>query len=197
MKRFLKGIKIFFVVTIILIIGLLVFFFYHTSVTSSLDSYEYQLPYSPGTSHRVVQGYGGLFSHRHIAAIDFEMPVGTAVFAAREGTIYSYQDNSDEGGFSPGFKNKANYIIVKHDDGSYGCYWHLQKNGVLVKSGHVLKGEQIGISGATGLVLSPHLHFSVKPQLNYQLNSFVRTKFKTTGGVTLLSNGETYERPKD
>ena len=197
MKRFLRAIKIFFVIVVVLATGLLVFLFYHTSVTSNLDSYEYQLPYSIGTSHRVVQGYGGLFSHRHIAAIDFEMPVGTHVFAAREGTIYSYKDNSDEGGFSSGFKNKANYIIVKHDDGSFGCYWHLQKNGVLIKSGHVLKGEQIGISGATGLVLSPHLHFSVKRQLNYQMNSFVRTKFKTTCGVMLLSNGETYERSKD
>jgi murein DD-endopeptidase MepM/ murein hydrolase activator NlpD len=101
-----------------------------------------------------------------------------------------------EGHFAS-YKNKANYLIIKHDDGSFGCYWHLQKDGVLVKSGRVTKGQQIGISGATGQVLRPHLHFSVKLRLDYQMNSFIKTKFKTTEGVILLENGETYERPKD
>jgi murein DD-endopeptidase MepM/ murein hydrolase activator NlpD len=132
-----------------------------------------------------------------VAAIDFEMPVGTPVYAARGGIIYSYKDNSDEGGPFSKYKNKANYIIIKHDDGSFGCYWHLQKNGVLVKHGHVSGGQQIGFSGATGLVLRPHLHFSVKLKLDYQMDSFIRTKFKTTKGLILLRRDETYERPAD
>ena len=167
MKRFLNAIKIFFVVVLILAIVFVILFYSSTSVTSNLDSFDYALPYSIGTKHRVVQGYGGLFSHLHIAAIDFEMPIGTPVYAARGGTIYSYKDNSDEGGPFPNFVNKANFIIIKHDDGSFGCYWHLQKNGVLIKRGHVTKGEQIGVSGATGQVLIPHLYFSVKKQLNF------------------------------
>lgn len=196
MKRFSKAIKIIFFVALFLLIGLFILFFYQTSVTSNLDSFEYELPYSIVTEHWVVQGYGGLFSHRHIAAIDFEMPIGTPIYAARGGTIYSYKDNSDEGGLCSSFINKANYIIIKHDDGTFGCYWHLQKNGVLVKSGRVSTGQQIGLSGATGQVLCPHLHFSVKRRLNYDMNSYVRTKFKTTDGVILLATGKTYERPK-
>jgi murein DD-endopeptidase MepM/ murein hydrolase activator NlpD len=195
MKPFSKALKIILLVVGTLFIVLAVFFFYTTQVTSNLDTVEYQLPYAIGTSHRVVQGYGGLFSHLHIAAIDFEMPVGTPVYAARAGTIFSYKDNGDEGGPFPRYKNKANYIIIQHNDGSFGCYWHLQKNGVLVKSGHVTTGQQIGISGATGQVLRPHLHFSVKRQLNYQMNSFVKTKFNTTNGIILLTAGATYERP--
>jgi murein DD-endopeptidase MepM/ murein hydrolase activator NlpD len=174
---------------------LAIFFFYTTAVTATLDPVVYQLPYGAGTSHRVVQGYGGLFSHRHLAAIDFEMPVGTPVYAAREGIIYRYKDDSDEGGPFAGYKNKANYIIIQHADGSFGCYWHLQHDGVLVKTGHVAAGQQIGLSGATGQVLRPHLHFSVKRQLNYQPNSFVKTKFTTTAGTMLLKNGASYERP--
>ena len=196
MKRFLKAIKIFFLVTLVLIIGLLILFFYQTSVTANLDSFEYQLPYAIGTKHWVVQGYGGLFSHRHAAALDFLMPIGTPIYAARAGTIYSYKDNSDEGGLSSSFINKSNYIIIKHDDGSFGCYWHLQKNGVLITSGRVAIGQQIGLSGATGQVWRPHLHFSVKRQLDYEMNSYVRTKFKTTKGIILLKNGRIYERPK-
>jgi murein DD-endopeptidase MepM/ murein hydrolase activator NlpD len=196
-KRFSNVIKAFFIVAFILATALVILFYYSTSVTKNVDNYEYELPFQKGAEYRVVQGYGGLFSHRHIAAIDFEMPIGTPVYAARGGIIYSYQDDSDEGGFFSSYKNKANYIIIEHDDGSFGCYWHLKKNGVLVKSGHVSEGQQIGFSGATGQVIRPHLHFSVKRKLNYQMNSFVKTKFKTSKGVILLENGASYQRPKD
>lgn len=195
-KRFSRIIKMILITATILALGLAFFFWYSTSVTENTDSYLYQLPFSKGERHRVVQGYGGLFSHTHIAALDFEMPIGTPVYAAREGVIFSYKDDSDEGGPFSKYKNKANYIIVKHDDGSFGCYWHLKINGVLVKSGRIAAGQQIGFSGATGQVLRPHLHFSVKRKLNYEMNSFVKTKFKTTDGITLLKTGITYERPK-
>ena len=197
LKRFPRVTKAFFIVAFILTIGLVILFYYSTPVTKNLDNYEYELPFKKGSKFRVVQGYGGLFSHTHIAAIDFEMPIGTPIYAAREGIIYNYKDDNDDGGPFSKYKNKANYIIIRHDDGSFGCYWHLQKNGVLVKHGRVSKGQQIGFSGATGLVLRPHLHFSVKLKLNYQMNSFIRTKFKTTKGVILLERGETYERPVD
>jgi murein DD-endopeptidase MepM/ murein hydrolase activator NlpD len=196
-KRFLRITKTLLVVLLLLAAGIFIFFSISTAVTTNIDNYEYELPFEKGAKYRVVQGYGGLFSHKHIAALDFNMPAGTPVYAAREGIIYSYKDDSDEGGPFSKYKKKANYIIIKHDDGSFGCYWHLQKNGVLVKHGRVSKGQQIGISGATGLVLRPHLHFSVKLQLNYQMNSFTRTKFNTTKGVMLLKRGETYERPTD
>ena len=182
-----------FIGIIVLLLGIL--FFYQTEVTKNLDSYIYELPFEKGTKHRVVQGYGGLFSHSHIAALDFEMPVGTRVCAAREGTVYGYRDNSDEGGIRESFTRKSNYIIIKHNDGSFGCYWHLEKNGVLVKKGFVTKGQQIGISGATGQVIQAHLHFSVKRKLSYDMNSFVQTKFRTSYGEILLRNWKVYERP--
>jgi len=196
-KRFPRIIKTILFAVFILTIGLVFLFSYSTSVTKNTDNYEYQLPFDKGDGHRVVQGYGGLFSHSHIAALDFEMPIGTPIYAAREGIIFSYKYDSDEGGLFSKYKNKANYVIIKHDDGSFGCYWHLKKNGVLVKSGRVAVGQQIGFSGATGQVLRPHLHFSVKRKLNYEINSFVKTKFETSVGITLLENGESYERPKD
>jgi murein DD-endopeptidase MepM/ murein hydrolase activator NlpD len=196
-KRFSRVTKTFFIVVLLLITGLVFVFFYSTPVTKNIDNYEYELPFQKGSKYQVVQGYGGLFSHRYIAALDFEMPVGTPVNAARGGVVYGYKDDSDEGGIFSKYKSKANYIIIKHDDGSFGCYWHLKRNGILVKSGHVSQGQQIGISGATGQVFRPHLHFSVKRQLNYQMNSFVKTKFKTSKGTIILEKGETYERPKD
>jgi murein DD-endopeptidase MepM/ murein hydrolase activator NlpD len=196
-RRSLRIIKILSLIVLTLAVGIFIFISLSTPVTENIDDYEYELPFKKGAEYRVVQGYGGLFSHRNIAALDFAMPTGTPVYAAREGTIYSYKDENDKGGPFSEYKKKANYIIIRHDDGSFGCYWHLRKNGVLVKSGHVSKGQQIGFSGASGFILRPHLHFSVKLKLNFQMNSFIRTKFKTTKGVILLERGESYQRPLD
>jgi murein DD-endopeptidase MepM/ murein hydrolase activator NlpD len=186
-----------FILFFILLLGVVffAFSFISSSVSKNVDSYIYNLPFKENSKYRVVQGYGGLFSHFHTAALDFEMPVGTPIYAAREGLIYSYKDNSNEGGPLPKLKRKANYIIIKHSDGSFGCYWHLQKNGVTVKKGIVKKGQLIGYSGNTGFVLRPHLHFSVKRILNYEKDSFVKTKFKTKNGVEFLKSKYIYERP--
>ena len=183
-------------ILVLIIAALIVYFSLSSGVTDNLDTYIYDLPFKEGAGFKVVQGYGGRFSHRNKAALDFDMPAGTPIYAARGGSIYSTKDDSNEGGLFTNEK-KANYIIIKHDDGSFGCYWHLKRNGVVVKTGHVSQGEQIGFSGATGQVFRPHLHFSVKRKLNYQMNSFVKTKFKTSKGVIFLEKDETYERPKD
>ncbi len=180
---------------LLLFIGFIFFFTWTTTVTTNLDSYVYDLPYKKGTEHRIVQGYGGLFSHDHIAAIDFAMPVGTEVFAARPGYVYAYKDDSSVGGPFPKYKGQANYLIIKHEDGSFGCYWHLKKKGVFARSGYVRKGALIGSSGATGFIFKPHLHFSVKRILNYDMNSFVRTRFKTSEGNKLLQVWRVYQRP--
>ena len=110
-KRFVRIIKILLIVVLILAIGGYFFFTSSTAVTTNIDKYEYDLPFKKGTKYRVIQGYGGLFSHSHIAALDFAMPTGTPVYAAREGVIYNYKDDSDEGGPFSKYKNKANYII--------------------------------------------------------------------------------------
>lgn len=181
----------------IIVAGLFLFSLIGSRVTKNIDTYTYNLPFKKGTKHRIVQGYGGLFSHKNIAALDFYMPEGTPVCAAREGIIYTFKDDSDEGGPFPCYEKKANFIIVKHNDGSFGCYWHLKKNGVVVKNGLVAKGQLIGYSGSTGFTLSPHLHFSVKRKLDYEKDSFVRTRFNTSSGIKLLENGKIYERLSD
>jgi murein DD-endopeptidase MepM/ murein hydrolase activator NlpD len=126
-----------------------IYFSSTSEVTKNLDTYIYDLPFKKGTKYKVVRGYGGRFSHNNKAALDFNMPDGTPVYAARGGTIYGFKDDSKEGGLLPKYNRKANYIIIKHSDGSFGCYWHLRKDGVLVKKGIVAKGQLIGYSGST------------------------------------------------
>lgn len=186
-----KKILLFFV---LLIAVVAIYFSSASKVTDNLDRYIYDLPFKPGTRQKVVQGYGGRFSHDHKAALDFDLPEGTPVYAAREGELYSFKDGSDKGGLFSA-NSDANYIIIRHPDGSFGCYWHLQQNGVVVKKGRVVKGQLIGYSGHTGFALRPHLHFAVKRKLNYDKDSFVRTKFRTTKGILLLKKGTAYENP--
>jgi murein DD-endopeptidase MepM/ murein hydrolase activator NlpD len=83
---------------ILIIVGLIVYFSLRSEVTKNIDTYVYELPFKEGTGYKVVQGYGGRFSHENKAALDFDMPEGTPVYAAREGIIYSYKDDSNEGG---------------------------------------------------------------------------------------------------
>ena len=70
-------IKACFIVAFILLMVLVILFYCNTPVTKNVQNYEYSLPFKKGARYRVVQGYGGLFSHRYIAAIDFEMPMYT------------------------------------------------------------------------------------------------------------------------
>ncbi len=194
LRNFLKWLG---ALLLVCIVAVVIVLYVPTAVTKNTDTYIYNLPFEKNTRHKVVQGYGGLFSHKNTAAIDFEMPVGTAVLAAREGVVYAYKDSYDEGGPFSKYKGKANFIMIQHSDGSFGCYWHLKKDGVLTKTGKVKKGQQIGWSGATGFIFRPHLHFSVKRMLNYQMDAFVQTKFYTSEGITILKNQHSYQRPNE
>ena len=69
--RVLKGAKWLFALLVIVLIIMFILFSWQTEVTKNIDSYVYELPFAKGTKHRVVQGYGGLFSHIHTAAVDF------------------------------------------------------------------------------------------------------------------------------
>ncbi|MEX0916042.1 MAG: peptidoglycan DD-metalloendopeptidase family protein [Wenzhouxiangellaceae bacterium] len=139
-------------------------------------AYRYRIPIPPTQPVRIGQGFGGAFSHdtphsRH--AIDFTLPVGTPVLAARTGTVmdierYFHRAGRDLKRDGP----RANYVRILHDDGSMGVYAHLDYNGVLVRPGQQVEaGQQIGRSGNTGFSTGPHLHFAVQVNRNMELVS--------------------------
>src|SRR5258705_382681 len=140
----------------------------HYTVGSTLaqhdDSYVYHLPFAPGTTYKVTQGYNGEYSHfgSDQYAIDFKMPVGTLVHAARGGVIAKIKDDSSKGGADRKYENQANYVLIRHDDGTLGNYAHLSRGGVKVIVGQrVEAGQLIAMSGNTGFSSGAHLHFSV------------------------------------
>lgn len=150
------------------------------------DSYVYSLPYKKGTSHLVSQGYNGSKTHKGSSAysIDFVMPEGTKVYAAREGLVVKTKSNSDVGGYDRKYASSGNYVRVMHSDGTFATYYHLKYRGVLVKAGQrVEKGEPLGYSGNTGYTSGPHLHFSVFKVTSASKRETVATKILTSEGV--------------
>lgn len=126
------------------------------------ERYAYALPYAPGAEYRVVQGYGGRFTHVGKQALDFEMPEGTPVHAAREGVVVEVRDTNAAGGLDESLKTKDNYVLVEHPDGTLAVYAHLRKGGSAVAAGtRVARGQLIAYSGNTGYSSGPHLHFEV------------------------------------
>lgn len=126
----------------------------------------YRLPFSDGQSFAITQAYGGrLTSHNNrenLYAVDFAMPVGTPVVAARAGVVVDATLRHEEGGFDVRFLDKANTVAIAHDDGTVAEYAHLAHGPELVKLGQwVAAGELIGYSGNTGYSSGPHLHFIV------------------------------------
>ena len=126
------------------------------------DEAVYQLPWESGRAYLVTQGNLGSYSHKDLYALDFDMPQGTAVHAARAGRVSFVKEDSDKGGADEKYMPDANLIVVDHGDGSQATYAHLRKDGAEVQVGeYVFAGDVIGTSGATGFAQAPHLHFEV------------------------------------
>jgi murein DD-endopeptidase MepM/ murein hydrolase activator NlpD len=81
---------------------------------------------------------------------DFRAKVGTPIVASNDGVVRIAKDRFYAGGS----------VVIDHGHGVYTCYYHLSE--IDVKAGEKIKrGEQLGLSGATGRVTGPHLHFAV------------------------------------
>jgi len=126
------------------------------------DGYLYRLPYGDDVSFPIIQGYAAKLSHRGAErfTLDFGMPVGTPVHAARDG------------------------VVVLHSDGTTGEYFHLERGSVQVRVGEsVARGQSLARSGNTGFSTAPHLHFGVYRTGRDRTTESLAVRFETRRGA--------------
>ncbi|MFC8231801.1 peptidoglycan DD-metalloendopeptidase family protein [Streptomyces sp. NPDC058232] len=115
---------------------------------SSSSGYVSPVPGKHTTNYRASGANWSSGSH---TGIDFPVATGTSVKAITSGTVVT-------AGWGGAYGNE---VVVKHADGHYSQYGHLSALSVSVGQ-TVSTGQQIGLSGATGNVTGPHLHFEVR-----------------------------------
>lgn len=84
--------------------------------------------------------------------INIEVPEGTAVRAAENGQVI-YVGSGVEG--------YGNLVLIRHPNGYVSAYAHLKSISVQ-KGATVSRGDSIGLSGMTGSVSRPQLHFELR-----------------------------------
>ncbi|BBB64084.1 hypothetical protein UNDKW_5811 [Undibacterium sp. KW1] len=135
-------------------------------------SISYQIPFVAPQGFQVLQAADGpQFTHHTVAtryAVDIDMPMGTTVVAARAGQVVEVVSQfADDGRVEPAYIDRANYVRILHDDGSWADYFHLMQNSAQVQPGmRVAAGQVVGLSGNSGYSSTPHLHFHVQVNQN-------------------------------
>ncbi len=135
----------------------------------------YKLPFGDASGWTLANGNWDDPLHGHdkgnplgwqAYAYDFLHDIGGKILAARAGTGYALDASSSTNGFNsadPCNPGVGNYLVIKHDDGTFGVYWHMEHNGVLVSVGQkIAQGEEIALSGNTGNSSAPHVHFDAR-----------------------------------
>ena len=102
---------------------------------------------SPFGTKRV---YNGMLKSYH-SGTDFRAKNGTPIIASNSGIVKIAQNRFYSG----------NSIVIDHGQGVYSCYFHLSRMDY--KEGDFInRGDILGLSGDTGRVTGPHLHFSFR-----------------------------------
>jgi hypothetical protein len=88
--------------------------------------------------------------------VDFRAPIGKSVYAANSGIVRLTKNLFFSG----------NIVIIDHGTGVFTNYAHLSRIDVSPNQ-HIEKGQRIGLSGNTGRVNGPHLHWGIKVNGTY------------------------------
>jgi murein DD-endopeptidase MepM/ murein hydrolase activator NlpD len=116
----------------------------------------FNLPVTGGTIGTGYHVAGSMWASGYHTGVDFVVPTGTPVKAVGAGTVVT-------AGWGGAYGNQ---VVIKLADGYYAQYGHLSQISVSVGQS-VSAGEQLGLSGATGNVTGPHLHFEIRTTPDY------------------------------
>ncbi|MDQ1014727.1 M23 family metallopeptidase [Streptomyces afghaniensis] len=120
------------------------------------NSSGFTLPVEGATIGTPYHMAGSMWSSGYHTGVDFVVPTGTSLKAVGAGTVVS-------AGWGGAYGNQ---VVIKLNDGFYAQYAHLSQ--LSVSAGQtVTAGQQVGLSGATGNVTGPHLHFEIRTTPDY------------------------------
>ena len=108
----------------------------------------------PVSNHTIGTRYGeagSWWSSGYHTGVDFPVGIGTPVYAVGDGQVFDTGYNSAYG----------NFVEIYHGNNVYSFYAHASKVNVS-KGQKVTKGQQIMLSGRSGNVSGPHLHFEIR-----------------------------------
>ena len=123
------------------------------------------LPLPAGLPVTVSQGHLQLPTHLDADAFawDFALPLGTPVHAAAPGLVAYVRDDSTAAGPDPALRGAANFVLVDHGGGLFTAYVHLAAGSATVAPGdEVAAGDVLALTGLSGQMSGPHLHFAVE-----------------------------------
>ncbi|SEP58685.1 Murein DD-endopeptidase MepM and murein hydrolase activator NlpD, contain LysM domain [Streptomyces sp. yr375] len=130
-----------------------------TSTSTGADtgtSSGFSLPVAGATIGTGYHVAGSMWSSGYHTGVDFVVPTGTSLKAVGAGTVVT-------AGWGGAYGNQ---VVIRLADGYYAQYGHLSQ--LSVSAGQtVTEGQQIGLSGATGNVTGPHLHFEIRTTPDY------------------------------
>jgi murein DD-endopeptidase MepM/ murein hydrolase activator NlpD len=118
-----------------------------------LNSFVLPVDSGIGTGYKVP---GSMWSSGYHTGVDFTASTGTPVHAVGAGTVVT-------AGFDSAYGNN---VVIRHSDGIYTLCAHMSSLSVSVGE-TVTTGQQIGLSGATGNVTGPHVHFEARTTPDY------------------------------
>ncbi len=123
-----------------------------TSVAEPLWHGDFRAPVraAPTDSFGTRRMFNGKLASIH-KGMDFRAPMGTVVRASNSGVVVLARPLYYEG----------NCVIIDHGLGLYTLSMHFSRIDVH-EGQHVVAGDRLGLSGATGRVTGPHLHWAVR-----------------------------------
>lgn len=116
----------------------------------------YVAPVAGATAGTPYHQAGGMWSSGYHTGTDFVVPTGTPVHAIAAGTVVTADWSNAYG----------NEVVIQHADGKYSQYAHNSQLEVQVGQ-TVTAGQEISLSGATGNVTGPHVHFEIRTTPDY------------------------------
>jgi murein DD-endopeptidase MepM/ murein hydrolase activator NlpD len=157
----------------------------------------YRLPFALATSFPVSQAYPDRITHVDPSsehAVDFSMPTGTPIYAARGGIVIEVASDFFDSGVDPLVDGpRANVVRVLHADGTMALYAHLSWNSIRVVPGErIARGQYLADSGNTGFSTGPHLHFVVQRNREGAIVSVPIEFAGAAGSPVMLRRGERF-----